>query len=101
MYRSVLTAVIVKSETSEGEKILETWSGKNFDLCFPIVPMVSVWISKVLNLVSDGLNDLGRAYPDENETYQKMRKDIENGLLSSEDLTSLKANLESLCQLVP
>lgn len=99
LYRSLLSAVVVKSEFIEGEKILKSWSNDSYDLCLPAVNEISVWLSSALNLISEGLDDLGRAYPDQNPEYQSVRKDLEKGMKLSRSLSKDRNEVDAVCEL--
>lgn len=99
LYRSMLTAVVVKSEIVEGNQVVKMWADSQFRLCQNTMPNYSDWLIQVLDLVSDGLNDLGHAYPDENESYQSVRNEIKNGIQLTETLQNQTKNLEDVCQL--
>ncbi|GEM_PF-2204571 len=97
LYRSLLTVVLVKSEIQDGKALVTTWSDKKFDPCFPIAKGFSAWLSKVLDLVSDGLNDLGKAYPDDDVNYQTMRADVDKGNAHTRQILSYQKTADSLC----
>lgn len=97
LYRSLLAVVLVKSEIQEGKAIATTWSEMKFDPCVPTAKRLSSLLSKILDLVSDGLNDLGNAYPDDNANYQTMRADIDKGSIQIQQFTSDQNKVDSLC----
>lgn len=97
LYRSLLTVVLVKSEIQDGKALVTAWSDKKFDPCFPAVKGLSTWLSKVLYLVSEGLNDLGKAYPDDNANYQAMRADVDKGNVYTRQLLSFQKTADTLC----
>lgn len=99
LYRSMLTAVVAKSEISDGGIFAKAWTDSNTLVCQNAIPEISEWIVEVLDLVSDGLNDLGHAYPDENESYQSVRKEIRNSIQLTEKIQKQSKTLENVCQL--
>lgn len=97
LYRSLLTAVAVKAEFMDGDKLVREWSEAQFDLCAPLATKIANWADKVLNLISDGLNDIGMAFPDQNEDYQSKRKEIATLLKATKNLESYQNNVDSVC----
>lgn len=80
LYRSMLTAVLVKSNFVNLDQTAKVWIHSNYNFCDKTISEFSKDLAITLDLVSDGLNDLGIAYPEENEGYQKTRTDIKNGI---------------------
>ncbi|MBL7546124.1 MAG: hypothetical protein JNL11_20055 [Bdellovibrionaceae bacterium] len=98
LYRSLLTAVVVKSEFAEFDKVVKEWIAAEQNFCFSLVAELPTWLADTLDLVSEGLDDLGKAYPDQNADYQSMRTKItETGKKISIDLESNQKITESLC----
>lgn len=97
LYRSLITVVLVKSEIQDGKALVTAWSDAKFDPCFPVAIGLSSWLSKVLDLVSEGLNDLGKAYPDDNDNYQAMRSDVDKGNVYTRQLISYQKTSDSVC----
>tara|TARA_B110001454_G_C12723292_1_gene436308 strand:- start:17789 stop:18559 length:771 start_codon:yes stop_codon:yes gene_type:complete len=97
LYRSLLTVVLIKSEIQDGKQLLAAWSDASFDPCFSLLPEVSTWSSNVLNLVSEGLDDLGRAYPKDNEQYQAMRTQVNLVSDYSRQALPYQKSLDKVC----
>ncbi|OYZ21242.1 MAG: hypothetical protein B7Y39_09425 [Bdellovibrio sp. 28-41-41] len=97
LYRSLLTVVMIKSEIQDGKELVAAWSDASFDPCFAVLPEVSVWLSKVLDLVGEGLDDLGHAYPNDKDQYQAMRKQVDLGNDYSRQALSYQKSLDNVC----
>lgn len=80
LYRSMLTAVLIKSDVSEGKKLIGLWANSDFDICHSVTIQIRDWLLNTMDLLSDGLNDMALAYPDDNEDYLKLRQDVDRGI---------------------
>lgn len=97
LYRSLLTVVLIKSEIQDGKQLTAAWSDAKFDPCFPALSGISLWLANALDLVSDGLNDLGKAYPKDNDNYQAMRNEVKKGSEITRQVPSYQKSAESVC----
>lgn len=99
LYRALLAAIMIKSDIVRGERLIRSWSEENFHLCKPTATEFANWLWQTLSLASDGLNDAGQAYPEENENYQRIRKDLGVGLIALQSINTHQNITDSLCAL--
>ena len=99
LYRALLAAVMIKSDFTRGERLIQSWSQTQFNLCQPVATDLANWLWQTLSLASDGLNDAGQAYPEENDGYQRIRRDIGIGLRALQSVNTSQNLTESLCVL--
>ncbi|MFN7904346.1 MAG: hypothetical protein ACK5P5_04125 [Pseudobdellovibrionaceae bacterium] len=97
LYRALLAAIILKSEVVRGELLIQSWSKTNFNFCKPEAPAVATWLWQTLSLISDGLNDAGQAYPENNVHYQTLRKDLILGMNFLQAMNTHQTIAKSLC----
>jgi hypothetical protein len=97
LYRSLLTIVMIKSEIQDGKQLVSAWSDAAFDPCLAVVPEISVWLSNVLDLVGEGLDDLGQAYPNDKDQYQAMRIQVDLGNGYARQVLSYQKSLDNVC----
>lgn len=98
LYRSILTAVVIKSDVPEGNALLKIWSEKKYDVCSPVALKISSWLTSTLILVDEGLEDLSHAYPDDT-SYTQIRKDLAPALLLSRRLGTHHSTADALCSI--